>query len=91
MDSSLTGYDYDDLEGVENVITEADSWTPIPVELDNETLATHASFDIIATLVDIYGDTDFVNEYKYDLNPSHETYTGSEVSVSQPETWIMGD
>lgn len=64
LDSKLVGLDYDDLEKVDDVVAEAERWQPIPIELDNEQLATNASFDIITTLVDIYGDRDFVNEYK---------------------------
>lgn len=64
LDNKLVGLDYDDLDRVDDVVAEAERWHPVPIELDNERLATGATFDIITTLVDIYGDRDFVNEYK---------------------------
>jgi hypothetical protein len=58
-----------DLEGPQAtaaaVLREAARWEPVPVELDDARLVPATSFDIIATLVGIYGDTLFVTEYKY--------------------------
>lgn len=42
----------------------AEAWAPTPIELDNARLHDPSSFDIITTLVDIYGDSLFVAEYK---------------------------
>ena len=40
------------------------NWAPTAVALDDVRLAGSGSFDIISTLVDIYGDALFVTEYK---------------------------
>jgi hypothetical protein len=58
-----------DLEGTAGgaaaaVLAEAARWEPTPVELDDARLVPAASFDIIATLVGIYGNTLFISEYK---------------------------
>lgn len=58
------GIDGDEIEGPDGVLAEAEAWTPTPIELDNARLHDPASFDIISTLVDIYGDSLFVAEYK---------------------------
>lgn len=56
--------DGDEIEGPDGVLAEAEAWAPTPIELDNARLHDPASFDIITTLVDIYGDSLFVAEYK---------------------------
>ena len=58
------GLDFEDLEDVAAVLHEAETWAPTAVALDNLRLRGSASFDIITTLVDIYGDALFVSEYK---------------------------
>jgi hypothetical protein len=56
------------------VLAEAARWQPAPVELDDARLVPAASFDIIATLVGIYGNTLFISEYKMrDCVPSIAT------------------
>jgi hypothetical protein len=55
----------EEVDGPDEVLAEAEAWTPTPIELDNARLHDPASFDIITTLVDIYGDSLFVAEYKY--------------------------
>lgn len=54
----------DEIEGPDAVLQAAEEWVPTPVELDNARLHDSSSFDIITTLVDIYGDSLFVAEYK---------------------------
>lgn len=54
----------DEIEGPDAVLQAAESWEPTPIELDNARLHDPSSFDIITTLVDIYGDSLFVAEYK---------------------------
>lgn len=56
--------DADEIDGPDGVLAEAEAWAPTPIELDNARLHDPASFDIITTLVDIYGDSLFVAEYK---------------------------
>lgn len=60
--------DADEIEGPDGVLAEAEAWAPTPIELDNARLHDPASFDIITTLVDIYGDSLFVAEYKCALS-----------------------
>jgi hypothetical protein len=59
------GLDFEDLEGsYAAVLREAAAWQPTAVALDDVRLRGSGSFDIITTLVDIYGDALFVSEYK---------------------------
>lgn len=66
-EGDATGLDFEDLEGASAVLQEASVWAPTAVALDNVKLRGSASFDIITTLVDIYGDALFVSEYKCGL------------------------
>jgi hypothetical protein len=59
-----SGGDGDEIDGPDGVLAEAEAWAPTPIELDNARLHDPASFDIISTLIDIYGDSLFVAEYK---------------------------
>ena len=63
-DTDAPGVDFDDLEGTAAVLREAVAWAPTAVALDNVRLQGSPSFDIVTTLVDIYGDALFVQEYK---------------------------
>lgn len=56
--------DCDEIDGPDAVMQEEAAWVPTPIELDNARLHDPSSFDIITTLVDIYGDSLFVAEYK---------------------------
>jgi hypothetical protein len=66
-EADAAGLDFEDLEGAADVLHEASMWAPTAVALDNVKLRGSASFDIITTLVDIYGDALFVSEYKCGL------------------------
>eukprot|EP00892_Ulva_mutabilis_P007771 jgi/Ulvmu1/5366/UM022_0160.1 len=61
---AVAAEDCDEIEGPDAVLQEAEAWVPTPIELDNARLHDPSSFDIITTLVDIYGDALFVAEYK---------------------------
>jgi hypothetical protein len=61
------GQYFEELEGVAATLREVATWVPTAVELDDVHLHDSASFDIISTLVDIYGDALFISEYKCEL------------------------
>ena len=59
-----TAADFEDIESVDAALAEAKAWRPTAVALDNLRLRRAASFDVMATLVGIYGDARFVSEYQ---------------------------